>query len=144
MYALVTCFIMGNACDIVINGVKAARAFYIITDKGSELSEAIFKNVQRGVTELNVTGMYKHQNHQMLLCVVTRSQITALKRTIKSVDPKAFMYSVNVSEALGVGFEPLDKKTYTLKPKRMATQQTLKMQMKFLLTKQKVTKQNKI
>lgn len=118
MYALVTCFIMGNACDIVINGVKAARAFYIITDKGSELSEAIFKNVQRGVTELNVTGMYKHQNHQMLLCVVTRSQITALKRTIKSVDPKAFMYSVNVSEALGVGFEPLDKKTYTLKPKK--------------------------
>ena len=109
MYALVTCFIMGNVCDVVINGVKAARTFYIITDKGNEISDAIFKTIKRGVTELNATGMYKHQNHNMLVCVVTRSQIANLKRIVKEIDPNAFMYSVNVTEAIGMGFEPLDK-----------------------------------
>lgn len=109
MYALITTFIMGNVCDVVLNGVKAARAYYIITDKGEELSEAIKKNVNRGVTQINATGMYKKQSHNMLFCLVTRSQVIALKRTIKEIDPNAFMYSVNVTEAIGMGFEPLEK-----------------------------------
>lgn len=105
MYALVTTFIMGNVCDVVLNGVNAARAYYIITDKGEELSEAIKQNVNRGVTQINAMGMYKKQNHSMLLCLVSRSQVVVLKRTVKQVDPSAFMYSVNVTEAIGVGFE---------------------------------------
>ncbi len=109
MYALVTCFIMGNVCDVVINGVKAARAYYIITDKADELGEAIIKNVKRGATQLDVTGMYKKDDHKMLLCLVTRAQVADLKRTVKQIDPNAFMYSVNVTEALGVGFDPLEK-----------------------------------
>ena len=109
LYALVTCVIMGYVCDIVINGVKAARAFYIITDKSDELSAEIMKQVERGVTKISVTGMYLKQEHNMLLCLCSRSQVTALKRAVKEIDPKAFMYSVNVSEALGVGFDPLEK-----------------------------------
>lgn len=118
MYALVTTFIMGNICDVVLNGVKAARAYYIITDKGDELSEAIKKNVNRGVTEINATGMYKKQTHNMLFCLVSRSQVVALKRTIKEIDPHAFMYSVNVTEAIGVGFDPLEKEKAEKKQKK--------------------------
>lgn len=110
LYALITCVIMGYVCDTTINGVKAARAFYIITDKSDELSKAIMENVNRGVTELKATGMYQKTEHNMLLCIVTRNQVAALKRTVKDVDSKAFMYSVNVTEALGVGFDPLEKK----------------------------------
>ena len=119
MYALVTTFIMGNVCDIVLNGVKAARAYYIITDKGEELSEAIKNNVNRGVTEINATGMYKKQSHNMLFCLVSRSQVVALKRTIKQVDPNAFMYSVNVTEAIGMGFDKLDKDNSEKKKKNI-------------------------
>lgn len=116
MYALVTCFVMGNVCDVVINGVRAARAYYIITDKDVEISQSIIINVKRGVTCMNVVGMYQNTNHRMLLCIVTRSQVAALKHVVKTIDPTAFMYSVNVTEALGRGFDPLDKKA-TLKSK---------------------------
>lgn len=126
MYALVTTFIMGNITDIVLNGVKAARAYYIITDKGDELSEAIKKNVNRGVTEINATGMYKKQNHNMLFCLVSRSQVVALKRTIKEIDPNAFMYSVNVTEAIGVGFDPLEKEKAEKKAKKIKDKQNKK------------------
>lgn len=110
LYALVTCFVMGSVCDMTINGVKAARAFYIITDKSDELSQKLMKNVGRGVTQLNAIGMYQKAEHGMLICLCSRSQVATLKRTVKDVDPKAFMYSVNVTEALGVGFDPLEKK----------------------------------
>lgn len=116
MYALVTCFVMGNVCDVVINGVRAARAYYIITDKDVEISQSIITNVKRGVTCMNVVGMYQNTSHRMLLCIVTRSQVAALKHVVKTIDPTAFMYSVNVTEALGRGFDPLDKKA-TLKSK---------------------------
>lgn len=124
MYALVTCFIMGNVCDVVINGVKAARAYYIITDKADNMSHAIIDNIKRGVTCMDVVGMYQNTNHKMIMCIVTRSQVVALKRVVKSYDPTAFMYSVNVTEALGRGFDPLDKKA-TLKSKNDVKPTTL-------------------
>ena len=116
LYALITCVIMGYVCDTTINGVKAARAYYIITDKSDELSQAIMENVKRGVTGLKATGMYQKTEHDMLLCIVTRNQVAVLKRVVKDIDPKAFMYSVNVTEALGVGFDPLVKKQSETKP----------------------------
>ena len=125
LYALITCVIMGYVCDTTINGVKAARAYYIITDKSDELSKAIMQNVNRGVTGLKATGMYQKMEHDMLLCIVTRNQVAVLKRTVKDVDPKAFMYSVNVTEALGVGFDPLvKKKTENEKPEVVSDSNT--------------------
>ena len=60
----------------------------------------------------------------MIMCIVTRSQVVALKHVVKSYDPTAFMYSVNVTEALGRGFDPLDKKA-TLKSKNDVKPTTL-------------------
>ena len=55
----------------------------------------------------------------MLFCLVSRSQVVALKRTIKQVDPNAFMYSVNVTEAIGMGFDKLDKDNSEKKEKNI-------------------------
>ncbi len=107
MYALISCLIMGTMCDVVLDGVRSVRAYYIITNKSKELSTALMEHIHRGVSDIKVTGMYSGAEHDMLFVVVTRPQIMALKQTIKEIDPQAFLISTQVKEAMGMGFERL-------------------------------------
>ena len=111
MYAIITCFLMGHACDIVINGVKGTRAYYIVTNKPQEVYDEIIRHVHRGVTEIKATGMYTHKDRAILICLLSRSEVANLKRSVRASDPNAFMYSIDVKEAIGVGFEPMRKQT---------------------------------
>ncbi len=109
MYAIIACILMGYVCDIVINGVKGTRAYYIVTSKPDEVYQEIEKHVHRGMTQINATGMYTHTNKSILMCLLSRAEIAGLKRAVKNADKDAFMYSVDVKEAIGVGFEPMQK-----------------------------------
>ena len=124
LYALITIFICGKVSDMFVDGVRSLRAFYIITEKKEELSKAIFDKVHRGVTNVKCEGMYTHQDRDMLLVVVRRSQIIALKKVVKEIDPDSFMFSDNVKEVYGKGFL-----TYTDKTKgkvKLENQETTK------------------
>lgn len=109
MYAIITCILMGYMCDTVINGVKGTRAYYIVTDKPEQMYEEISKHVHRGVTQIKGTGMFTHKDRSILMCLLSRSEIASLKRAVRAADEKAFMYSIDVKEAIGVGFEPMKK-----------------------------------
>ncbi|MBP5651746.1 MAG: YitT family protein [Clostridia bacterium] len=118
MYALVSCVLMGSICDMIANGNKSVRAYYIITTKRDELANALLDRVHRGVSNIQITGMYSHENHDMLFVVVRMSEVVTLKRVIHDVDEKAFIIGVNVREAMGIGFEKLhvdDKKMLNFK-----------------------------
>ena len=64
----------------------------------------IFDKVHRGVTNIKCEGMYTHQDRNMLLVIVRRSQVMPLKKVVKMVDPESFMFSASVKEAYGKGF----------------------------------------
>ena len=104
LYALITIFICGKVSDIFVDGVRSFRAYYIITEKKEELSQAIFDNVHRGVTNIKCEGMYTKKDRDMLLVIVRRSQVMMLKKVVKEIDPDSFMFSDNVKEAYGKGF----------------------------------------
>ena len=104
LFALIAIFICGKVSDIFVDGVKSFRAYYIITEKKEELSQMIFDKVHRGVTNIKCEGMYTHQDRNMLLVIVRRSQVMPLKKVVKMVDPESFMFSASVKEAYGKGF----------------------------------------
>ncbi len=113
MYAIITCLVMSYVCDTVINGVKGTRAYYIVTSKPEEVYAAISKIVHRGMTEIKGKGMYTHHDKSILMCLLSRSEIVLLKRAVRQTDNQAFMFSIDVKEAIGVGFEPLLKEKQT-------------------------------
>ena len=104
LYALITIFICGKISDMFLDGVKSLRAFYIITEKKEEMSKMIFEYLDRGVTDIKCEGMYTHKDRDMLLVITRRAQIMKLKKIVKSVDEKSFMFSSIVQEAYGKGF----------------------------------------
>ena len=97
-------YIESKTNDSMSNGFHSAIEFRIITDHPEEMSRALMKELSRGVTALPATGMYTKITHTMLLCVVSRRQVAALRRIMKSIDPDSFAVMSNVSQVLGLGF----------------------------------------
>lgn len=79
----------------------------IITDSPEDVSAVLLREMQRGVTSLPGKGMYTGQEHGVLLCALTVTEVNHLKTLVAEADPKAFVIVAPAQEILGAGFEPL-------------------------------------
>jgi uncharacterized membrane-anchored protein YitT (DUF2179 family) len=103
-YAIFLLFISARLIDIIIDGFDYARAAYIISDKFEDISQAIMRELGRGVTAVDTRGVYKNIEREMLLTVVPLREVSKLVDIVKEVDPHAFVIVYNVHEVLGEGF----------------------------------------
>ena len=90
--------------EALLNGSQSAVEFRIITDKPDEMANAIMHELSRGVTAIPATGMYTKITHTMLVCVVSKRQVTTLQRIMKTVDPDSFAITTKATQVLGLGF----------------------------------------
>lgn len=97
-------YIESKTNEAMTNGFQSAREFRIITDKPEEMAKAVMHELSRGVTALPATGMYTGETHTMLLCVVGKRQVVALRKIMKRVDPDSFAVMSNAAQVLGLGF----------------------------------------
>lgn len=105
LYSIISLYASIKMLDFIQEGIGYAKAFYIISNHPEEISQKVFKELDRGVTALKAKGMYTEEEREVLLCVVQRSQVNTLKEIVHSVDPKAFVILSEVREVLGEGFK---------------------------------------
>jgi uncharacterized membrane-anchored protein YitT (DUF2179 family) len=106
MLALISTYIMAQVLDRVLEGPNMAKAYFIISKKPDEISKAVLKEMDRGVTSLAGRGMYTGEDRAVLLCVINRRETLKLRTLVSDIDPCAFMIATDVREALGEGFQP--------------------------------------
>ena len=97
-------YVESRVNEALTSGFQSALEFKVITDKPEELSYELISRLGRGVSANVVTGMYTHENHTMLTCVIHRRQVAAFKNILKEVDPHSFAIMATVSQVLGLGF----------------------------------------
>ncbi len=90
-------------------GGRKQLLMYIITDHPHQIAESILERMNRGVTKLDATGMYTGDEHAVLMCALTVTEISPLKAVVKEIDPDAFVVLVPAKGVMGEGFEPLNK-----------------------------------
>lgn len=105
LYSVLSLYISSKIIDIMLEGVNFAKAVYIISDFADDIAKDIIKELDRGVTALNGTGMYTSKKKQVLFCVLHRGQLAYLKSIVKKYDPSAFIILSDVTEVLGEGFK---------------------------------------
>ncbi|KAB2952569.1 YitT family protein [Heliorestis acidaminivorans] len=112
LYTLVAVFVATRVIDFVQEGAYSAKAAMIISDKRSEIAEAVVDKLGRGATLFSGRGAYTDQDKEVLYCVVSRNELVRLKALVYECDPKAFMIINDVHEVFGEGFRrwPYKKK----------------------------------
>lgn len=104
LYALIALYVTSKTIDIVQIGWGRSKMTMIITSKQQEIQDAIFHEIDRGVTRLTAHGGFTNNERPILMCVVDQTEFTKLKQVVRRIDPHAFVTVTDTSEVLGEGF----------------------------------------
>lgn len=108
LYSIISIYISTKVVDIIYEGVYYTKVVTIITKKKDIVVNAILNDLKRGATITNSIGAHSGGNVSTITCVITRPQISKIKRLVKNNDPSAIMYITTVNEALGNGFKEFE------------------------------------
>ena len=101
LYSLIYVFTTGKALDAVLTGFNQRLSTMVISDKYREISEEIFKQVNRGVTFLQAQGAYSGRPKEVIFTITTLTELPKLKNVIFGIDPKAFVVVNSTLEVIG-------------------------------------------
>ncbi len=105
----ITLFISINVIDYVVNGARQSVQFTIISQKYSEIAQAVSDKVDRGVTILHGEGWYSKEHRNVLLIMAKKQESRLIFQLIRIIDPKAFVTMSNVEGVFGEGFDKIKK-----------------------------------
>lgn len=105
VYSLALSYVSSATYRILSRGIDPAQKFFVITEKGEEMSKSITENLRRGVSMTLVRGItpkYKNgfEPKSMLMVVVQERQTPWLKKSVKMIDPESFSFSVRVDDVI--------------------------------------------
>lgn len=90
--------------DNVIESINLCKHFTIITTEPEKISDYVIHDIHRSATILDGIGAYSLEAKKVVMLACRRGEAVRLRRYIKEVDPKAFMFITNTSEIIGKGF----------------------------------------
>lgn len=110
LYGIILILLTSIVLDKVLLMGTTKTEVKIISPNYEQISNAILKDVDRGITLLQAKGGYLHQEQSVILSVVSNRELPKIERLVHQIDPNAFMIVSRVSEVLGRGFS--SKKQY--------------------------------
>ena len=109
MYSLFTYIVTFKVIDFVSEGLEQAKAAMIITDKGSNISEEIYKRLGRTTTKIKAKGLISGEK-EVMYCVLTRIEIFELRHIVEDMDESAFVTITDVSDIIGDHIKSTNKR----------------------------------
>lgn len=107
MYSLISLFIISRVVDLVQVGLNRSKNVFIISHSIEEIKQEILTKLDRGVTNVAVSGGFGNQEQEMLMCVIPEREFNQLKEAVLAIDSHAFVVVMSASEVMGRGFSLL-------------------------------------
>jgi uncharacterized membrane-anchored protein YitT (DUF2179 family) len=106
LFSAVSIFISGKVVDKVQLGSNASKTALIISTQCSDIAAEILGNLHRGCTYLSGRGAYTDESRDIIMVIVSRTQLPRLKEIVFQIDPNAFITINEATEVVGRGFKP--------------------------------------
>ena len=104
LYGIISLFISSYSIDFIIGKLNVSRIAFVITDKGEEISKKLISTSPRGVTLIDVKGVYSDTLKKMLFCALKESEAEAFQNKILAIDKGAFIVFSESQRIKGNGF----------------------------------------
>ena len=104
LYGILALFLSTNAIDWLMKSLNISKLAFVITDKGQEISDYLISTSPRGVTLVEATGGYTHEDRQILICALKESELPEFQRKILTIDEDAFIIYSESQQIVGNGF----------------------------------------
>ena len=107
VYGMIIVTVCGHVVDLYLAGSKQSVQLFILSRHFEEIADMIAKDFHRGVTVLNGEGWYTKQPASVLMVITRKTDLNLLLKSIKRVDPDAFLSISSVSGVYGQGFDSI-------------------------------------
>lgn len=104
MLTLICMFTNAMITDKVIAGFNSRKAVLIVSNQTALIAEGIMTEIGRGVTFLHGQGAFTHKERNVVMAVVSLTQVAKVKIIAHAIDPAAFMIIISANEVMGPGF----------------------------------------
>ena len=104
LFGIFTLFVSSYSIDFIISKLNVSRIAFVITERGEEISQNLVSTSPRGVTLIDVKGVYTNSAKKMLFCALKESESEAFQKKILAVDPGAFIVFSESQRIKGNGF----------------------------------------
>ncbi len=104
LYGIIALFISTTSIDWLMRNLNISKLAFIITDKGQEIAELLVSTSPRGVTLVDVTGVYSNTSKKMMICALKENEILEFQRKILARDEQAFIIYSESQQIVGNGF----------------------------------------
>ena len=104
LFGILTLFISSYSIDFIISKLNVSRIAFVITGNGEEIAKTLVSTSPRGVTLIDVKGVYTDTEKQMLFCALKESETEAFQKKILSIDSTAFIVFSESQRIKGNGF----------------------------------------
>lgn len=117
VYGFVTLYVSSFVLDQIVNSARQSVQFFIISKNYEEIGRRINKDLHRGVTVIDGTGLYTGFGIKMMFVLAKKRESTTIFRLIMDIDPNAFVSQSAVIGVYGEGFDHIKvKKVNTRQP----------------------------
>lgn len=110
VYGFILVMVNSTVIDLYLSGSKQSVQLFILSRKFEQIADVITHDLHRGVTVLDGKGWYTKNNTEVLMVLTRKSDLSILLRTIKSIDPDAFLSVASVTGVYGKGFDSIKGK----------------------------------
>ena len=104
LFTLICMYVNSHVTDKVTAGFNRKKAVLIISDNSADIAEAIMHEMKRGVTFLHGQGAFSGNEKNVIMVVVSLTEIAKLKLIVNTLDKNAFLIMMSASEVMGRGF----------------------------------------
>ncbi len=93
--------------DLWLVGRQSTAKMLIFSEKYAEIGDYIVNEMGRGLTAIKTIGWYTKQEHELLLLLIRRSEVSQVTSKIKELDPNAFVSVSQTNSVFGEGFDTI-------------------------------------
>ncbi|RJE86383.1 YitT family protein [Paenibacillus sp. 1011MAR3C5] len=109
LFTIVMLYVGTKVMDFIIEGLNSQKAVMIVSNEQKLIAERVNKVMDRGVTVFYGKGNYTNTPKDILYIVITKPEVSMLKKIVKSVDKNAFITIHDVRNVFGEGFVDISK-----------------------------------
>lgn len=109
VYGLILVTVNSYVLDMYISGSQQSVQLFILSKEYEKIADTVTHELRRGVTVLDGTGWYTKQETKVLMVLTRKTDLNLLLRTIKQIDPCAFLSVSSVNGVYGKGFDSIKK-----------------------------------
>lgn len=109
MFTIAMLYVATKVMDFIIEGVNPKKAVTIVSKEQDEIAEQVNVIMERGVTVIYGKGYYTNTPKELLYIVISKQEVTMLKKIVRAIDKEAFITIHDVRDVFGEGFVELSK-----------------------------------